>query len=222
MPAGVRVALETSSTAPSVAAGRGPLILERGLGTRPHASDLLPELELLLQELGARPADIAAVLVGTGPGSYTGLRVGVATALGLARGTGALLLGLPSGEALAWSALQPGEVALHLLDARAGELYLARYRRVAEHVEVLVPPCVVAPAGVAAHLAGNELILADEGAVSAAGLDPADPRLRVGLTPRAAAVLELGIRRLEREGPHAPASVEPLYLRAFAAKQRRR
>ena len=66
----------------------------------------------LLDELGVAPDAVARVLVGTGPGSYTGLRVGVATALGLARGTGAHLFGLPSLEARAWGALAPSRLCL--------------------------------------------------------------------------------------------------------------
>jgi phosphoglucosamine mutase len=72
---GLAVALETSTRAPSLAVRLGEVTLEAELASaRAHASDLLPTLERLLGELGASPRDIAAVVVGTGPGSYTGLR----------------------------------------------------------------------------------------------------------------------------------------------------
>jgi tRNA threonylcarbamoyladenosine biosynthesis protein TsaB len=200
----LEVALETSSLRPSVAVRVAGRIESRTLaGDRPHASDLLPALEHLLAGFEASPRDITAVLVGTGPGSYTGLRVGIATALGLVRGTGAALFGVPSLEALAYGELAQGSAAAFLLDARQGELYLARYRREEEGVAVLQPPCVTTPAELGRLLQPDEPVYADGAAL-----------------PRAAALLELGARRLAREGPHVAEDVEPLYLRAFAVRSR--
>ena len=223
---GVEVALETSSARPSVAARRGARREELSLaGDRPHASDLLPALERLLARLQASPGQIESVIVGTGPGSYTGLRVGVATALGLARGTLAQLFGVPSLEALAFGELGPGTTAAFLLDARQGELYLARYRREADGVDTLLSPCVTTAAALPELLPPDELVFADPAALRAAELEeerarrPARFRQAV---PRASALLELGSARLAREGPQTPAQVEPLYLRAFAARLRRR
>ena len=72
------VALETSSRPPSIAVQSGGTTLAFSLEAgRRHASDLLGALESLLSELGQSPASIQAVIVGTGPGSYTGLRVGI-------------------------------------------------------------------------------------------------------------------------------------------------
>src|SRR5690606_814818 len=140
------VALETSTRRPSVAVRAGARVLERELvGDRPHASDLLAVLAALLGELGARAGDIRRELVGLGPGSYTGLRVGVAAALGLARGADAALRGVPSGEALAFARLAPGERCVQLLDARQGELYFARYERTPDGVLTLDGPRVVRP-----------------------------------------------------------------------------
>lgn len=219
-----RVALETSARAASLAVRHGSRTrvarLESG---RAHASDLFPALERLLAELGAAPRGIEAVFVGTGPGSYTGLRVGIATALGLARGSGAVLRGVPSGETLALGELEPGAQGTLLLDARSGELYFARYRRVAEDVEVLTPPCVLRPVELAGRLPADGPIFGDASVAEAAGLDAAArARLVVDRVPDAAQLLVLGERRLERLGPQAPEELEPLYLRPFAAQTRRR
>jgi tRNA threonylcarbamoyladenosine biosynthesis protein TsaB len=222
----VEVAIETSTARPSVAARRGTALEERVLsGERPHASDLLPELQRALEALGARPQDIAAVIVGTGPGSYTGLRVGVATALGLARGTGAALCGVPSFEALALAELALGQSCTVLLDARQGELYVARYRRAESGLTALTPPSVVPTSALAGAELADDLVLADDAALRAAGwesLRAQSPERTRGAWPRAALVLELGLERLERSGPQAPAEVEPLYLRAFRATTRAR
>ena len=220
----VAVALETSTRAPSLAVRCGAVTLASELGsTRPHASDLLPALAQLLAELGARPRDIGTIVVGTGPGSYTGLRVGVATALGLARGSGAVVRGLPSTETLVFGALQPGAEACVVIDARSNELYFARYRRSAFGVQTFRAPCVLSAAELDAELPHGALVLADHDAVRAGGLERrSDLRIDARATPSARAALELGLAVIAAAGAHSAAQVEPLYLRAFAAKSRRR
>jgi N6-L-threonylcarbamoyladenine synthase len=218
------VALETSGRAPSVAVRCGEREASRDLeAERAHASDLLPALDLLLREIGGRPAEIGAVVVGTGPGSYTGLRVGIATALGIARGTGAAIRGVPSGETLCYGELRPGEEGTVLLDARAGEIYLARYRRAADEIEVLRAPCVLLAGEVLGAVEGAGPIFGDRTALEASGaLASLEPRFRAGRRAEARSLLALGSRRLERLGAQSPADVAPLYLRPFAVRTRRR
>jgi tRNA threonylcarbamoyladenosine biosynthesis protein TsaB len=215
------VALETSTRAPSVAVRRanGEVHSRSLAGERMHAGDLLPTLAELLAELGVHARDITAVLVGTGPGSYTGLRVGIAAALGLARGAGAALRGVPSGETLAWEHCAPGERCVHLLDARQGELYYAEYERTADEVRVLDGPRVTR----VLELPPKVPILGDATVADAARLSPADrARLDPTATPSSSALLHLGLRRLARHGPCAPANLRPLYLRPFRGIERRR
>ena len=221
---GTIVALETSARRASVAAQNGERALFAELASeRAHASDLLPALDRLLRELHAPPAEIRAVLVGTGPGSYTGLRVGIATAIGLARGSGAVLRGVPSCETLAFGALAPGEEAVTLIDARQGELYFAHYRRVEDEILVLRAPCVLTPEEVRAALPAGVAIFGDEDAALAAGSSATDrTRLHIDASPKASTLLALGALRLDRLGPQPASDVEPLYLRPFAAKSRRR
>ena len=216
------VAVETSTRSPSVAAREGERsVAETLAGDRPHASDLLPALDRLLHQLGARPDAIEAVIAGTGPGSYTGLRVGIASALGLARGCAARVRAVPSGEALAWAELEPGQRATMLLDARAGELYLARYERTPDDIRVLIPPCIVRPEELV--LEQDDVIFGEAGIERAAGLDASTAkRVRTDVHPLASATLELGLSRLERFGESPAKELEPLYLRAFAAKARKR
>jgi tRNA threonylcarbamoyladenosine biosynthesis protein TsaB len=216
------VAFECSSRRPSLAVGDGQRVLERWLSPGvEHASDLLPALDLLLAEMGADPRSLGSVLVGLGPGSYTGLRVGIATAMGLARGTGAALRGLASGEVLAWQELAPGESLVQLLDARQGGIYFAHYARRGEEIEVLRSPCVLAPEELAAALPKEAQVFA-EAAIAPLLSEEAAARLRLDRVPGAGSLLDLGRARLARLGPEDPASLEPLYLRSFAARVRKR
>ena len=213
----IHVALEGSGRPGSVAVRSGEQVLEAELEEgAAHASDLLPTLDQLVAEVG-RPSDVEAVFVGTGPGSFTGLRVAIATAMGIARGTGARVCGVPSLEALAFAALAPAEEVCVIADARARELYVAHYRREDDGVAELVAPCVV-PVTEPPLLPENARVFADESATKLLSLEG---RAETNRRASARAVLLLGERRL----PHLPESdepIEPLYLRPFAAAKRAR
>jgi tRNA threonylcarbamoyladenosine biosynthesis protein TsaB len=219
----LEVALETSRREVSLALGVDASVLadDAPETAPPHASDLLARLERLLAHAGAARRHgrlpLAAVFVGLGPGSYTGLRVGIATAQGLARASGAALHGLPSFEVLAFAALVPGEEARVALDARGGRFYHARYRRTELGVEVREAPQALTAFELADRCSGGELLLAEPGLPAAAGL-PDDVRVRPGARPTASALLALGRARVAA-GELAPAqALEPLYLARFGAR----
>lgn len=220
----LHVAFETSDRRASVALRNGEELLHHRLDPeRAHASDGLARVAEWFEGRGLSPRELDAVVVGVGPGSYTGLRIGVATALGLARGAGCALRAVPSGEALAWRELSPGEELVHLLDARQQEVYLARYGREDEDVVVIEAPRVLPLSELAAALPRGTAVLGDARALELAGLEALVPELfREAEPPDAASLLELGERRLARLGPQEPSEVQPLYLRPFAAKVRRR
>ena len=220
---GTVLAIETSSRRGSVAlhgadGRRHEITLERA---KAHASVLLPAIAELFERADADSAETIgcdAIVVGTGPGSYTGLRVGIATALGLARGMGAKLRGVPSVEALAYAELEPSDEGAVVLNARASEFYFARYRRERDDVHVLHPPCVLKALELRAHLERESLILAEESVAEAASLaEDVVRRLRANTIPKASAVLTLGIARLSEHGPQTAEEVEPLYLRPFVS-----
>jgi tRNA threonylcarbamoyladenosine biosynthesis protein TsaB len=85
-----------------------------------RAVTLLEDVDALLRQAGARTGDIQGLAVGTGPGSFTGLRVGLATARGLALALGVPVAGVSTLDALAAGA--PG--ALPVIDARRGEVFV--------------------------------------------------------------------------------------------------
>lgn len=214
---------EASTRSPTVALSFGDRTVERALtGGRPHASDLLATLGDLLSEASLTPADLEWVVVGTGPGSFTGLRVATAAALGLARGSGAKLFGVPSAEVLLWRELAVGEVGAQLLDARQGEVYLAVYRRRIDALESLVAPCVLRPEELAARVPHDARCFAEAGLEQSPALDEGlRRRLRVDASARASSLIDLARRRFASEGAHGIAQLEPLYLKPFAAKRAR-
>jgi tRNA threonylcarbamoyladenosine biosynthesis protein TsaB len=125
--------------------------------TAGHGERLVPHLQAMLAGAGATLADVDAFAVGAGPGSFTGLRIGVATAKGLAFATGKPLWLASSLAALAWdlAAAAPAHDGLLIaaLDARRAELYAGFYRRSGASVVAVAPERVLPPAALAGALA---------------------------------------------------------------------
>ena len=220
----VVLALETSCRAASVALGHGGETRSKTLDpTCSHASDLLPALDSLLAAAGLQPGELTRIIVGTGPGSYTGLRVGSALGQGLARGSGAQLLGIPSGEGLAFSRLEPGTEGVHLLDARAGQVTFTRFSRTEHDVLVSARPAVLDPAELTAEMLEGAVLFADAAALTAADLGQRFIDGGSDDTPPHARHL-LALDHSRRQAGIAPAetSVMPLYLRPYAARIKER
>lgn len=104
---------------------------------RDHARQIMDVLESLFRDHHLSPADVRGIGVGTGPGSYTGVRVGIATAKGLARGWGVSLVGASTLAAIAFGQLAAGESAIITLDARRNQVYAGVFQRTLTGVTVL-------------------------------------------------------------------------------------
>ncbi len=117
---GLLLAIDTSTSLAVVALGDrdGRLLAEDGwLAGFRHGEELLERVDRLLGSRSSSAADIAAIAVGTGPGAFTGLRVGLSTAKGLALALGRPVVGVPSGRVLLEAAREagvPGRIALLL------------------------------------------------------------------------------------------------------------
>lgn len=127
------LAIETATTTCGVAVMQdGGVVASAHLHVpRVHAQRLSPLVDDVLDHAGLQPDALDAVAVSMGPGSYTGLRIGVSTAKGWALATDAALVGVPTLEALAAQVAPfaaPGDVVCALLDARRDEVFAAAYR----------------------------------------------------------------------------------------------
>ncbi len=193
---------------------------------RKHAEKILVSLDGLLADLGIAPRDLGGIAVSLGPGSFTGLRIGLAFAKGLALATGAGLAGIPSLAVLARGALPWVGPVVPCIDARRGEVYYTAYHATIGGVEHLDPGFQAgAPADVAARcrLLGPRVLLVGTGAEavhavagSGAALAPRELAL-----PRAAVLAALGAEKLGRDGGDPLDALEPLYVRRPDAVVRR-
>jgi len=149
---GYWLAIDTATDIASVAAGRRAASAaphpESGAhvqGSRRHAAEIVRLIDFALTRVGVRPADLGGIVVGDGPGSFTGLRIGWAAAKGLAQEGGLDLVAIPSLLAAAAGAavrVGPAPVAA-CFDALRGQVYGALYCIQSERVETLVAPAVM-------------------------------------------------------------------------------
>lgn len=218
----IRVALETATTQGSVAVGRDDrVVAEVAIGVqRRHAETLLPALEAALTLAGMRRESIEAVVVGGGPGSFTGVRVAGATAKGLAAGLGVPLVAYSSLLALAAGVPVDGPVCA-LFDARRGEVYGGCWRVGSGGVEELLAPRVGAVESVVAALAevASPLFVGDGAVRYRDRLEALGARVATTpAQPRASTLLWLAHHH-GSEGEEADASWEPRYVRASSAER---
>lgn len=112
-----------------------------------HTTRLAPEIRNLIERSGAKPGDLQALGVVIGPGSFTGLRVGLAAAVGLAQALRIPAYGLSSLEALARTCPVDGS-GLALLDARRSEVYVQPFDKEGNRIESRGEPASLSPASV--------------------------------------------------------------------------
>ena len=123
------LAFDTATETLAVAAARDDdWVAHSCHGGLRHAALLAPLIERVTGELGVHVADVDLVAVGIGPGSFTGVRIGVATAKGIAAANGARLAGVCGLDAMAWDQRHAGGLVVPLIDARKQRCYAACYR----------------------------------------------------------------------------------------------
>jgi tRNA threonylcarbamoyladenosine biosynthesis protein TsaB len=216
--------IETSGGAGLVALAEGATVRTRRLDqTRRHARDLAPAVRELLLELDWAPATVAAVLVGLGPGSYTGLRVGLMSAKAFAFATGCALIGLPTFPPLALQA--PAATFVDVIaDAQQGLVYVQRFQ--AQPGGALpreVEPLRIEPAAAwRARLTAEILVTGPGLALHKKGLPGYVATAGEELwQPQADALLRLGRERLARGARDDLWALEPLYLRPSSAEEKK-
>jgi len=204
----VILALETATTACSAAlcAADGSVVVERLSAEGPaHSRRLLPFVHEILAEAGAGWADVDTVAVGLGPGAFTGLRIGVATARALAQADGAVrLAGVPTLAALALALVRAPEAAsplapparlAPLVDGRRREVFAAVYEAAGSGRVKLVEDVVAVPAdGLAEWLAARgEVVVGGDGAALYDDLLPATSRRAAGVDAPTARMVGLAV-----------------------------
>lgn len=230
------LALDTACmTATCAVLENGALLAESAMhGTRTHSQKLLPMVSSMLDSLSLVPADMDAFAVSVGPGSFTGLRIGIVTVKGFASATGKPCVGIRTLEALACTIPYFHGVVCPVLDARNHQAFCGFYdigTRVASrlledgvlHVDALAD--TLAAIGKDVLLVGDTAdrflpLIRERWVASRVGIDvhAADPAL---FSTRAATVALLAERRLAAGEPGDAFALEAFYMRPSQAERYR-
>ena len=220
------IAIETSGRLGSVALGRGPELLEtRSFGVHlRHAVELLPTIDSICRAKGVTPCLIGECYVSSGPGSFTGVRIGITAARSMARFGGVRVVGVPTLDVIAQNVLDldepPASVGV-ILDAKRQRVYAAAYVREQGAYVCTVPAAERDPAEFFKQLPEFSA-LTGEGveyfgdAVRQSGLTVVPESARM---PRAEVVHQLGHSRAARGEFDDPGQLLPVYVRLPEAEE---
>lgn len=219
--------IDTATDSVSVAVGEGKLILahSEAVSDRQHCEALTPMIDFVCKQAGVSFREIGAVAVDIGPGLFTGLRVGIASAKAIAHSLDLPIIGISSLDVLAATTSPTESVIVSVIDARRSEIYWAMYRRIDDELRQVLAPCVgsvsdfvisVLERAQSAYFIGNgalryrdEIIEGISTAIQ--GCEFADEVLS---RPTAATLVALAHERAVNELWQTAQQVSPLYLRA--------
>ncbi len=196
---------------------------------RNHTMHVHPTLQHVMMLAGITRNDLTGVVATRGPGSFTGIRIGLATAKGLAQGLDVPIVGVGTLATAAYGAVHLERPVWSVVNAGRGQYAAAAYRASDEHgIEQLVEEAILSPEELVARMAGrgedcvltgefDEALadLARDGLGQALAIAPDVVRTRT-----AANAARLGLLRLRRGDVDDVATLEPLYLRPPAAVER--
>ena len=214
--------IETSGTAGGVALREdGRLLAERPLAApgRKHAQTLTAEMDRLLQEAGRSPADCGGVAVSIGPGSFTGLRIGVVSAKTFAYAVGCPITAVDTLQAIAEECPEDRSHLWVIADAQRGDLYVGKYHRIVRRLGAGFP-IAVQPADRGAESRTRDDVVTGPG--TERWLNDLEAHCQVlpgHLAPQAATICRLGERQFQSGVVADVWSVEPYYLRKSSAEE---
>lgn len=218
------LAIDTALNAGSIALFEDGVIVASTYVSAPRrqAELLAPSIKSLLALLGWSPSQLDVIAVSAGPGSYTGLRIGLSTAKGLAFAVDADIVAVSTLEGLAHAALafaSEDDLIVPCIDARRADVFAAAYRTEGRRLEAIIDPVATSAEVFSERLpsAPRRWFLGDGAAKLAEHIEPRDLDRTVDIPLDAIAIGTIGYR-MWKDGHLADLdSLEPTYLREFVA-----
>lgn len=221
------LAIETSGSIGSIAIGQGSEIIEsRTFDTpRNHAAEFLPTVQNLCLQHSILPQNIGYIYVSIGPGSFTGLRIGITVARTMALAVGSRIVPVPTLEVIVQNADdldQPPDKVVVMLDAKRQRVYAASFTRQNGKYVCDDEPAEVEPSAYLARQDSNCVVIGEGAAcyrksVEEAGCIILPESLH---TPRAEMVFHLGAARAQADLFVPPRDLVPLYIRLPEAEEK--
>jgi len=221
------IAIETATMVGSIAIiDAARVISEITLNARAtHSERLMAAIDRLLGDSGLAIDDMDGVAVSIGPGSFTGLRIGLSAAKGLSYASGKPLIGIPTLDALALNMTFSSYLICPIQDARKGEVYTALYRPGDNSPEKMTADIAVDPSALAGMITQKTVFLGDgvnryrELLMKQLGELYNEAPIPLQL-PRASNVAMLALKRLEKGDTDDPFTMIPRYIRKSEAEIR--
>jgi tRNA threonylcarbamoyladenosine biosynthesis protein TsaB len=211
--------IETATERISVAIGghEGVIGLFEVSRGRRHAEILAPAIEFVCRQADVDLAEIGVVAVDIGPGLFTGMRVGIASAKAIAQALRLPIIGISSLDLLAFACQHSDKVIVPVIDARKGEVFWAMYRAVPGGVQQVVSPTVGSIEELVADLLArsSDALLIGDGANRYADEIEEGFHCEIDTTEHlsAAPLVQLAHAKAMREDWVQPRDIEPIYLR---------
>jgi len=222
------LAIHSTSLRLGVAVARDGRVLEEVVLApgREHLESLAPIIQQLLERQRLVPADMDAFAAAVGPGSFSGIRIGLATVKGMALALGKPAIGVSSLEVIAWQALPEGETGIAVIDARRSQIYTAVYERREGALTMVEQPMLVQASELgrlSQRIDRSGLVVCGDTAAVAAEIE-ADPRLvPIPVTsPSPRALAKLAEQALHRGVCCDVHALAPLYIRRSDAEEKTR
>ena len=219
------LAVDTSTTSCSVALFNGKRLLAEEIYTagKTHSRHLLSIIHRILSGCRSNPAEIDTLAVTRGPGTFTGLRIGISTVKGLALATQASVVGISSLAALAYPFALLEQPVVAMIDARRGEVYYACYHNPdREAGEAVMPPSVGPPEAAAADVPEGAVLVGSGAVLYREVFAARCPKVRFAEPAqhviRAASVAGLAMERLSRGSVDSIEGLVPEYIRKSDAQ----
>jgi len=174
----------------------------------------------VFDESGVKAADVDAVAVSSGPGSYTGLRIGVSMAKGLCYSAKKPLIAIPTLTALAQNkeGVEPGSMIIPMLDARRMEVYAAVFDQEGRELKK-VEPVILDENSFARYLNAGRVVFRGDGAGKASGvIRHPGAVFQTGVLPSSKNMIPLAFKAFKENDFVDTAYFEPFYLKEFQAK----
>jgi tRNA threonylcarbamoyladenosine biosynthesis protein TsaB len=220
------LAIDTSTDVAGVALAAPESVLGEIVwtGRASHSSLLAPSIQRLLSANGVPVSGLESIAVASGPGSFSGLRVGISAAKGLALALDIPLVGVGTLDVIAWQASALSPHVLAALPAGRGQVYAARYAGRGSGWSCVAGPRIQSIQSASAGL-GDSLLAGDAAGVVAAAVREAGSSPQVAPATwnlrRPGFLAELGGLYFRSGGPDQRDRLEPLYLRRSAAEEKR-
>lgn len=222
---GIDTATRVAGTA---VAGDDRLICERLIhNLQTHSQNIIPMISQVMNDAGLKPADLHGIAVTGGPGSFTGLRIGMSAAKAMGLALNLPVISVSTLKALAWNLYRAEGMICPILDAKKNEVYTCAYRSGDSGLEEIFSPAALSPGELIGQLEqfGAEKVnfLGDgvpvyRDTIKAALGERAFFAPMINAFPRAGAVAELGLAKLRAGSLADPTFLQPVYLRRSEAE----